>query len=434
MAAALGLSFEDVMAATATLTKQGVPTSEAMTQIRSSMVALTKPTADMEVLLKKMGFESGQAALQTLGYAGTMAALREAADNNNSVLATALGRVEGLNALLGVTGANSEMAAADLDAMANSTGAANAAFEEMDKSTSRSMEKLKASFKDIAISVGNVLLPVLTDLVEKIKPVIENIKAWMEEHPELTKIIIIATGAIGGLLLVLGPLLMMLPGLVVLGPMVGAAFTMMLGPVGLIIAGIAALIAIGVLVWKNWDTIKEKAVEIWNNIVNFFKDIWESITDIFSKHWDKILAILFPAVGIPILIARNWEAVKDALLTPVRAAAQGIEDAINWIIRSLNKLRFEVPDWLPGIGGKEFGLNIPEISIPSFKGWEGRIPGEEGQSYLAEVHGGEYISQSPAGAGDTVITGNTFYIREEADIRKIARELHRLQLLRGASG
>ena len=106
--------------------------------------------SEMEVLLEKMGFESGQAALQTLGYAGTMDALREAADNNNSVLATAMGRVEGLNALLGVTGANAQMAAADLDAMANSTGAAEAAFEEMEQSTSRQMEKLKTSFMDMA--------------------------------------------------------------------------------------------------------------------------------------------------------------------------------------------------------------------------------------------------------------------------------------------
>jgi len=297
------------------------------------------------------------------------------------------------------------------------------------------MHRVDESVSGLKMAIADNLIPALMPLIEKIQKIIVNVSDWMKANPELAKAVVLATMAIGGLLLVLGPLLIMLPGIIAMGPLVGAAFTMMLGPVGLIIAGIAALIAIGILVWKNWDTIKEKAIEIWNNIVNFFKDIWESITDIFSKHWDKILAILFPAVGIPILIARNWAAIKDALLAPIQAAALGIQNAINFIIRQINRLSFEVPDWVPGIGGEKFGFNISEITLPSFKGWEGRIPGQEGQPYLAEVHGGEYISQSPAGEG---ITNNfniaELHVREEADVGRIARELHRLQLLRGTSG
>lgn len=256
IAASLGVKFEDLMAATATLTKQGAPTSIAMTQIRSSLVALTKPTKEMQDLLEKLGYESGEAMLKALGYARSLAALRDAANNNNQVLATAFGRVEGLNAVLGLTGDNAKMAAADIQSMADSMGAASGAFEEMEQSTSRQLTKLKSSFSDIAISVGNVLLPILTDIIDKIKPIIEGIKDWMKAHPGLTKAIVITAGAVGGLMLALGPLIIALPPLIgmfkTLGltsiPLVGKAvvalgvkLTALLGPIALVVAAIGAI-------------------------------------------------------------------------------------------------------------------------------------------------------------------------------------------------
>ncbi len=389
IAAASGVSFEETAAALATMTKQGVPTAQATTQLRQAMVALQKPTADMQNVIEELGFESGQAMLEELGLAETLNTLRDATGGSNEQLMKMFGSVEAGSAVLALTGENAQTFATDLEAMANAEGAATEAFEEMEKGASRQMEALKNSFKGIAISVGTVLLPILKDLVSSVKPIIENIKNWMAENPGLTKTIIIAVGAIGGLLAVLGPLLIMLPAII-------AGFSLLLGPVGLVILGITALIAIGILLWKNWDKISEMAKKIWGTITKFFKDTWKTITGFFQEHWDKILAILFPAIGLPILIARNWGAivteikriwdtaiewlkgvpprigaifltVTDWILNPFRAALLGMEKGINWLIRQINKIRFEMPDWVPGIGGKKFGINIPEISLPTFK-------------------------------------------------------------------
>ncbi len=389
IAAASGVSFEETAAALATMTKQGVPTKVATTQLRQAMVALQKPTADLDKVIKDLGFESGQTMLEELGLAETLNTLRDATGGSNEQLMKMFGSVEAGAAVLALTGDNAQTFATDLEAMANAEGAAIDAFEEMEKGASRQMEALKNSFKGIAISVGTVLLPILKDLVGSVKPIIENIKNWMAENPGLTKTIIIAVGAIGGLLAVLGPLLIMLPAII-------AGFSLLLGPVGLVILGITALIAIGILLWKNWDKISEMAKKIWGTITKFFKDTWKTITGFFQEHWDKILAILFPAIGLPILIARNWGAivteikriwntaiewlkgvpprigaifltVTDWILNPFRAALLGMEKGINWLIRQINKIRFEMPDWVPGIGGKKFGINIPEISLPTFK-------------------------------------------------------------------
>ena len=115
---------------------------------------------------------------------------------------------------------------------------------------------------------------------------------------------------------------------------VGAALmTVAMNPVGLIVTGLVGLVAAGIAIWKNWDTISAKATEIWgmisgflggvmdgtttkfsevwNGITSFFSGIWEGLIGIVTEHWDKILAVIFPVVGLPVLIAKNWGAITE---------------------------------------------------------------------------------------------------------------------------
>lgn len=241
-------------------------------------------------------------------------------------------------------------------------------------------------------------------------------------------------------------------------------------PIGIIIMAIVALIAAGVALWKNWDKVVAFFKGAWDKMravmsaaKDFFVGIWNKIVGIFKQHWDKILAVLFPAIGLPILIARNWgkivgfvkdiwnrvidwfkgipkkigdifAKVKDLILIPFRAAWGGIEKGINWLIRMLNKISFKVPDWVPFIGGKEFGINIPEISLPKFKGG-GLIPeptllyGLRSQRpyAIAGEAGVESIVPGVGGGITNEFNIAQMIVREEADISKIARELYTLQ-------
>lgn len=291
------------------------------------------------------------------------------------------------------------------------------------------LTQLKNSFGDLVEDIGTALVPVLKEIVNYIIPVIDKVREWMEENPELSKTLIIVGGALGGVSFALGSILLALPyvaaGLTTLKALFSAntfaanAHTLALvahavatkvvtaaqwlfnaamtaNPIGLIIAAIAALIAIIVLLVKNWDkvrevavqvweNIREKTVEIWNKIVDFFKGIWEAIVGFFKSNWDKILAILFPAVGIPLLIARNWDKIKDYFSNLWDGIKNVFKTAINWvigiaesfvnswikginlIIGALNSLKVNIPDWVPGIGGKTIGFNISplsEITLP----------------------------------------------------------------------
>ncbi|KKM89938.1 hypothetical protein LCGC14_1243570 [marine sediment metagenome] len=165
LAAALGLSIEDVAGATATLTKGGTPTSVAMTQVRQAMVALSKPTADMATLLAKTGYESGEALLKAEGFAGALEILTVAAGGNKEVLGKAFGSVEALQAVLGLTGENAAIAAADLDAVTNSAGAAEEAFGIMEDTTARQWDILKNKLNVTLTELGQKVLPVVLDAI-----------------------------------------------------------------------------------------------------------------------------------------------------------------------------------------------------------------------------------------------------------------------------
>lgn len=106
------------------------------------------------------------------------------------------------------------------------------------------LTRLKAAIKGAVTIIASTLAPIITDLADKITRAVQKIKDWTERHPALTKAIVKVTAAIGALCLALGPLLLMLPTLIRLGPLVGAAFHAMLGPIGLITAAIAGIIAV----------------------------------------------------------------------------------------------------------------------------------------------------------------------------------------------
>lgn len=181
----------------------------------------------------------------------------------------------------------------------------------------------------------------------------------------------------------------------------------------LIVAAIAAVIAIIVLCVKHWDEIKEAAARAWDwikekwdaagewfrtkvtePIKNFFTNLKDSIQNAFSTAWDWIKGVWDKAstwvndkVIVPIanFFSGLWDGIKNtfktafdfikhAFKTYVNGWISIVENfinffikAINLLIKGLNKISFDIPDWVPSIGGKTFGFNIrevPKVSIP----------------------------------------------------------------------
>lgn len=123
----------------------------------------------------------------------------------------------------------------------------------------------------------------------------------------------------------------------------GAAFAFLTSPITIAILAITAIIAVGVLLYKNWDTIKEKASELGA----YLQEKCEGMKESWNNFWD--------AVGGK--VSAVWQGIKSAVKS-------GINSVINFInsgIGKLNNFHVNIPKGVPGIGGKSFGLNIPTI-------------------------------------------------------------------------
>lgn len=196
--------------------------------------------------------------------------------------------------------------------------------EAYGKSAAGQMELLQNNFGDVTETIGGALIPILSDLLKEVMPIIQSFKVWASENPELLKTIVIVVGALGGLMAVLGPILMILPGIVAALPMVGAALAALTGPVGWIIAAIAALIAIGILVVQNWDAIAAAAKDVWGGIVSFFKGVWntlisgfESYINVYIDGINSIISLINSIPGI------NLGTVGRLDLSGIKAYASG---------------------------------------------------------------------------------------------------------------
>ncbi len=92
----------------------------------------------------------------------------------------------------------------------------------------------------------------------------------------------------------------------------------------------------------------------WNFIIDKIKSCWAAV----KSFWDKNIA--------PVFTAEWWaNLAKNALngfIGVFEAAINGIIDGINFLISCLYKIHIDIPDWVPVIGGKSFGFNIPPVS------------------------------------------------------------------------
>lgn len=156
-------------------------------------------------------------------------------------------------------------------------------------------------------------------------------------------------------------------------------------------------------------------VEIWvGKAKNAFTSVKNSIKDMFKT----LIGVIKTNINL--------------IIGYVNGMLSGIEKGINYVIGSVNKLSFDVPDWVPLIGGETFGFNIPTISIGKIPQLEtgGFVPSSyslfmAGENGIPEILG--TVGGKPAVASGTEITGisNAVYSTSEEELREL-REMNSL--------
>jgi TP901 family phage tail tape measure protein len=175
IAATLGIELEEVSAVVATLTKGGFATSEAVTALKATLVAIAKPTDDARKVAGELGIEWGAAALESKNLIEFFGDLAVASGGNVEVLGKLIPQVEALNAVLALTGKQSDELTSIYKEMGNSFGVTEEAFEKQAKTLNAELKKLKLSFEELKIIIGNELLPTM-------KEYIKQATAWVKIH------------------------------------------------------------------------------------------------------------------------------------------------------------------------------------------------------------------------------------------------------------
>ena len=215
-------------------------------------------------------------------------------------------------------------------------------------------------------SVGSQLAAYLLPYLEKLADYVGKFAEWLGN---LDPKILAVVGAIAGVVAVVAPVLLVLGKLAfaissimnllsVIGPAIGAA----LAAAGPVVAVVAGIIAVGVLLYKNWDKIKAKAQELWTSIKTKFEAIKTSV----MTTWDNIKT----------KTVDTWNAIKDAITHPIQTAKDIITKIIDKIKSIFSGLKLELPKFkLPhfnisggkapwGLGGKG---TKPSISVDWYR-------------------------------------------------------------------
>lgn len=168
VASSMGVQFTEVNAALEAMTKQGVPTAQATTQLRQVMVELQKPGKELAAILAEIGIVDAKAAVESRGLGAVLADLADYAADSGMSFNQMFSSVEAAAAANLLAGKNAEFFTQALQNQAGATGAADAAFVEMNKSFSQQWKVMQGQLQRMMITIGSELLPVVTPVIQAI--------------------------------------------------------------------------------------------------------------------------------------------------------------------------------------------------------------------------------------------------------------------------
>lgn len=295
IASNLGVGFDQVGAAIASMTRTGTNASTASIQLRQILASLLKPTQQAEEALGEMGTSSKQLRrqLREEGLVSVLGFLAEQMKTNDQAMAQVFPNIRALSGALDIMGANAEDNVGIFQRMTDTTGILNQAFGAAAKTAAFQFDQAMAELKATGIELGEALTPLFIDMVGNVKQLAQWFGGLSERGKKLAISIGLLAAAAGPALLIMGQLVSVL--------------VFITGPVGIAIAAFGALAAATVYLWQNWDAVKER-ISDWswwrnmlidmvqflleNNPTQFFIDAWNHMMTSIGRT-DKIIPNLF---------------------------------------------------------------------------------------------------------------------------------------------
>ena len=260
--------------------------------------------------------------------------------------------------LAGVTN-TSDAVGLSMDKTASFTDRLGAVMDKVGgqaEATSDPFTQLSNRVGDLQQEFGHALLPILTIVADVLEVVTAKVIAFTDAHPTLTKWISIAVAALGGIALVVGPILLALPALTVAFGALGVAINLAMGPIGLIVLAVAGLTTGVILLWKNWDSVWQKIKQVTQTVVNFVIEWLNKLTFLWRKQTDMILLVVEKLIGLGSKLPFVGNKFKDA-----QKAIAGFRDKLDEGIPKIDITSDKVDDM-----GESFTKAEDKVSDATF--------------------------------------------------------------------
>ena len=203
----------------------------------------------------------------------------------------------------------------------------------------KQQDKLNDSIKKMDANPAVKFQKAMQDLQMALKPVlgviadvIAKIADWISNNPKLAATlaaIAVAIGVISGAFMALAPIVVVIKG-------VGLA---MMGWIALIPIIVAAVVALGVVIYKNWDSIRQWTIDAWNAIGEFLVGIWDSIVQWASETWNSISEST----------SSIWNSIKEYLIELWNGIKDLLTETWNTMVENTTEIWNSIVEYLTGV-------------------------------------------------------------------------------------
>lgn len=394
----------------------------ALTQFGLSKVAATQATSAFGALAKGVGLTEESAAEMSTTLAGLSADLASyfnvgTDDSAKALEAIFTGESESLKKFgVVMTDTNLKQFAEDqglvytelsqtektmlrYQFVLEKTSDAQGDYARTSDGTANSIKTFKSATSDLSTAIGTQLLPVITPLIQKITEIITKFSQMSPETQKIITVIGLVVAALGPVLAIVGRLITGVGALMLFAPGLTAAIGSVLGGLLPVIGVIAAVVAVGVLLYKNWDKIKAAAQRLWQSVKVAFENLktsivtaWENVKAKTTEAWENVKtgvtngitnakdAVTNVISTIKTKISSTWDAIRNKTSSAFNAIKTAITNPIQQAKNTISGIIDTVKGFFPITLGKIFdGIQLPHFKVdggelPWGVGGKGRAP------------------------------------------------------------
>ncbi len=444
-----GLSLQDVGAALATLTDNGVPAEDAATRLRMTFSLLSAPTKQAQAALESVGISQFELANDMRSSDGLLTAITDlkthleasgkTAVEQNAIIARAFGGGRSSGAILTLL-EEADRLQSKYQILDNGVKNFNADVAAQ-KSTAQAQFAIAVANEQVAlINFGNALVPLVNQVLPILTKLLEDIShAFTAIGPTGQKIVIIflaLLAALGPVVAIIGALIGVVAFLLTPFGALAAIITVL---IGLFLAFVGVVAALLIMLYEqiktHWTEISQITKTVWNDLLAFikttidffvgiivtalnaffpnWKQAWQQVNDVFFEIWEKIKSDLQSAItwitdklnslsSFVTNMAHTIMSPIQSVINAVSHAGSSIAQGVGGFVSSMASTGSSITKFASGgiVNGPTFALvgeAGPEAIIPlSMLGRGGGIGAASNGGINIYIQGGTYLDQQAA--------------------------------------